>query len=244
MVRLCALGLNVREMLDDEPQVRAAASGRQVVLDAAAIRKQADAIARGQRHLGERECRVHGVIELGQRAETRPHQPPRVEDQPQRLTALELVRPRHQLAAPRRRCPADVAELVLRPMLAQALERPSRRPHRTRAPLDVGLPAAHEKERFARAFVEVWIYDDGLVQIGACPPLGQPPAPLVANVGRSDACRATLAGLDGIFRIAVRVRRNGDDHLRRVTAQLIRQCIDNASANEARGAIDQCHANA
>jgi hypothetical protein len=96
-----------------------------------------------ENHVHLRPCRVDREVQLRQRRHPRAHQTARIDDDPDRLAPLDFIQPRDELAAARAGRPADVAEFVAWPMLAQAFERAARA--ESIAPADhVRLPAAHD----------------------------------------------------------------------------------------------------
>src|SRR5262245_48531716 len=110
--------------------------------DAAPVREQTHAIAGVQRHLRQRERGVDGAVQFAERPDPGPHQPSRVDNDPERLTSLDVVEPRHEAAASGARGPADVAQLVALLKIAEALERAPGAAMPGRTLLELRLPAA------------------------------------------------------------------------------------------------------
>jgi hypothetical protein len=79
-------------------------------------------------------------------ANPRPHQPPAVQHDPNRLAALRLVLAGDGAAAPRRGRPADIAQVVALAVLAQALEVAAQAPLPRLPQLQVDLAAAGQKD--------------------------------------------------------------------------------------------------
>jgi hypothetical protein len=97
-----------------------------------------------------------------------------VEHDPYRLAALGLVAARDQLAAPRRRRPADVAQVVAFEILAKALEVAAQAALARAAKLQIDLAAAREKNLLILALAQRRI--DAHRSARAAPSPSAPPA--------------------------------------------------------------------
>ena len=91
-------------------------------MDAAAVGDQPDAVASRERHFAEAERGIDHAVQFRAVAGTGAQQAPAVHHDPDRLAAFRLVDPGDRAAASRRHRPADVARLVARLVVAQALE--------------------------------------------------------------------------------------------------------------------------
>ena len=142
MVGFERFGSHLRQRIQQQPQMRRAASGQHELLRVAPIREQTHAVAGGKRDLRERQRGGGGLVELGIAAHSRALQASRVEHQPDRLALFHLVEARHQGSATRRGGPADVADLVAFEVVAQAFEVAAHAalPAQTHLQLDAMMP--------------------------------------------------------------------------------------------------------
>ena len=151
------LGPRLREHLEQAAQVPRAAIGRDPRVDAAAVGDEPDAIAGRLRDVRQRQRRVDGGIELGAIAGARAQQAAAVEHDPHRLAALGPIEAGDELAAPRRRRPADVAPIVAVAVVAQPLELAAGAVLARPPPLGDQRLAAHQVQHVVLRRVEVGV---------------------------------------------------------------------------------------
>ena len=90
VVAFQALFAHICQLLNHLPQVGAAAMRQHPLLYSTPIGQQADAVSRPQRDFGKTERSVHGVVELGKTGNSRRASAAGINDQPDRLAALDL----------------------------------------------------------------------------------------------------------------------------------------------------------
>src|SRR5215472_509634 len=112
MIRFEFFAAHLGQSFEQRTQVARAPSRSQSLLYAAPVRQHGHAIARVQCDLRYRERRCDGVIELAESENSCAQQSPGIEDEPDRLAALDLVRLADQFAAARAGGPADVAQFI------------------------------------------------------------------------------------------------------------------------------------
>ena len=154
VIRFGRLRLQLRQRLQKLAHVRRTAPRQQLLLDAPSVAQQPDAVAGKERELGQRHGRRRGVVELGEAilrfvripgGHARPHQPSRIQDDPDGLAPLRLVLPRYQVAAPRRGSPAHIAQVVAGAVFAQTLKLAAQASLAHLAQLQLDAPALGQK---------------------------------------------------------------------------------------------------
>src|ERR1700677_3279672 len=136
--------MNLGQTLQQYAKMWHAPSGAHALLRTPPVGEQRYSIAGVKSHLRQAQRGVHGVVELGQAPDTRLQQPPRVEQYPNRLAALDLMNLGDQLAAPRRGTPGNIAELIAFAVVAEALKFASVPTLAFQTLLELDLPAANE----------------------------------------------------------------------------------------------------
>ncbi len=128
--------------------------------------------------------------------DSRLQQPSRVQNDPHRLAALGLVAARNQLAAPRRRRPAHVTQVVALEILAQALKVAAQPALLAPAQLQLDLPSAREENLLVLALPQRRIHAHRLLHRRHGPALHQSKWRSVTNVDCSGARIPALARLN------------------------------------------------
>ena len=84
--------------------------------------QQAELVSCGEDDSGETECGIDGVIQFGQVIDPRSHQTTGVEEEDDPLVVLKSILSRHETSTSRGGQPGDVAKVISRKVVAQALE--------------------------------------------------------------------------------------------------------------------------
>ena len=160
--------------------------------------------------MGQRDRRGAGVIQLaaGRPAGTirrlcgerhaRAHQPAAVQHDPHWLAALGLVLAGDQAAAPRRRGPADVAQIVALAVIAQALEVAAQATLLRATQLQINLAAASQKDLLLFTGMQRRVDAHRLRKRRAGPALGEPQASTIAHIEPASLPVAALVGRDAV----------------------------------------------
>src|SRR6266581_6464102 len=157
-----------------------AAIGADILLHAAAVSQQTNAITAIQRDLDERKSGVDRIIQFRESRsiawlpDLRAQQAPGIEHQPDVLAALHLKYARDQVPPSRRRGPGNVAQLVAFSIFPQTVELA---PHAALPPpplFQVHLTAANQIQCLSPGLFEIRKYAHGLLCLCHRPPLSQP----------------------------------------------------------------------
>ena len=121
-VGLDVLGPDRIEDLVESVHLRRPALGGQVLVDLVSEGQQPHPVALLLGQPAEEQGRIDGMVELGEHARRRRHQPAAVEQEHHLLAALGLQLDRHRLVAAGGRFPVDAPEVVAGQVVAQARE--------------------------------------------------------------------------------------------------------------------------
>src|SRR5579859_1116190 len=123
---------NLGQTIYNGTQVKCTTAGCEIELNGASISKQANAVPALRRDLRQRKRRVDGVIQLRNPQAAfllldfllyfGAQQTTGIEHNPDGLAALHFKNTRREVMPPRRRCPANVANVVTLLVIAQAFE--------------------------------------------------------------------------------------------------------------------------
>ena len=197
----------------------------------AAVGHQSNPVSGIERHLGQTQRRVHGVIELAKAADASSHQAAGVDHDPDRLASLHLINAGDQLAPPRRRGPADVAILVAFAVFAQALEFAANAPHAGMAFFQLNLAAADQIHRLALGFIQIWVNLDLLLQRHPGPALGNPQRTLIAKVSIAKLRFSAFCRVNRVVLRRCASRGSADRNHRRLGTQFVGNTVQDVCVN-------------
>ena len=126
------------------------------------------------------------------------HQPPGIENDPDRLATLGLVEAGDELAAPGRGCPADIAQVVAGEVFAQAFEVAAQASLTHLPELQIDLAASGQEDLLVFALAQRGINTHRLLRAAPRPSAPQVREASVANKQRSGARISALARFNAI----------------------------------------------
>src|SRR6267378_39316 len=187
MIRLGSFAMNLRQAINDGAQMQRAAAGGNVVLDGAAISEQTHAVTTLRGNLSQGESGIDGIIQFRKTKTAalflnfRAEQPAGVKDNPDGLAALDFENASSELMAARGGGPANVAQVVALPVIAEAFKFPAVTALATTAFLHFNLAAADQVERVLASLLEIGKNAHRLRNFGSGPALGKSELRLIAE---------------------------------------------------------------
>src|SRR4029077_5413374 len=118
------LSPDVVKRLEEGLHLTTAALRRKIGLDLSREDHKADVVLASKRNISHRKSCVNLVVQLGQLAKPRRHEPSGVEQHDYRLVSLDLVLAGDHPSAPSCCSPRDVAHLVALNVVSQTFELP------------------------------------------------------------------------------------------------------------------------
>ena len=247
VVGFAGFSADLGEGLDQLAEVGCAAAGKQALLNALAVGKQADAVAGEESELGEGYGGGAGEVELGVDAragvgdgqcglargtggDTGTHEAAAVEDDPDGLAARGLILAGDEGAAAGAGGPADIAQVIAFTVVAQALEVAAEASLAGLAELEIDLAAAGEEDLLLLTGAQGGVDTDGLGERGAGPSFGEAEGGAVAHVEPAGFPVAALGGLDAVTHAGRDTGKSGKAVRGGIGYKGGRQIVDQAAA--------------
>src|ERR1700683_3246023 len=171
----------------------AAAATVDVLLDAAAIGEDADAVARVEGNLRQRKCRVYRIIEfrevhwLARLFNLSSQEASRVDDDPDDLPAFEFEGAGDQLVATGSGGPGNIAEIVTAAIFAKTLEFTTQAAMSPHTAFHFHLAAANEEQGVLLGPFDIGKNADGLRGFSDGPAFGETQDALITEEGSAEA---------------------------------------------------------
>src|ERR1700722_1639753 len=179
------------------------------------------------------------MVQLAEASHARSHQAPRVDDDPHRLAAFNLINAADELSAPCRRSPANVTILVPLPIFAQAFKLAADAAHSGAAFFDGDLTASKQKNGVAFRVLQIRINSHALRYGSPNPSLRDAQDALITHITITQLYISPLHGTDSIPHSRFGSGCCFDRESRRLIPQLHGNRVDHCRQNSLVRGIDK-----